>query len=180
MAEENFDGEDIDQQAAGAVKKKAGAKQMIIIASVVLMLIGAGVFAYGMIFKKSKAGGEGKDAAATQETEVKEAGGHEAGKPSDTFMVPLEPFVVNLTDEGRFMKLTVQLEVKGRLNEPKIKEKMPVIRDGIIILLSGKSIESITGSEGKLQLKDEMVIRANQALGQEIVKNIYFTEFVVQ
>jgi flagellar FliL protein len=194
MAEENLDNEDIDQQASDAGKKKSGKKKLIIIAGLVLILLGGGFLAYNMFFKKHapKAGEEG---AASQEAAPAEGGHGEAsggeGKSSGgegkegksatgVLMMPIDPFVVNLTDEGRFMKLSVQLEVKSRAMEPVIKEKMPILRDAIIILLSSKSIEAITGSEGKLQLKDEMLIRANQALGKEMIKSIYFTEFVVQ
>jgi flagellar FliL protein len=188
MAAGNLDNEDIDQQASDAGKKKSGKKKLIIIAGLVLILAGGGFLAYNMFFKKHapKAGEEGKEGAATHEAAGEAPGGKgegkegKEGKSVGAFMMPIDPFVVNLTDEGRFMKITVQLEVKDRLNEPTIKDKMPVLRDAVIILLSSKSLEAITGSEGKLQLKDEMLIRANQALGKELIKNIYFTEFVVQ
>ena len=185
MAEDNLDNEDIDQQASDAGKKKSGKKKLIIIAGLVLILAGGGFLVYNMFFKKHAPKVESTEEAAPAEGGHGEAAGGEGkegkdGKPAGAFMMPLDPFVVNLTDEGRFMKVTVQMEVKDRLNEPKIKDRMPVLRDAIIILLSSKSIDSINGSEGKLQLKDEMLIRANQALGKEMVKNIYFTEFVIQ
>jgi flagellar basal body-associated protein FliL len=34
--------------------------------------------------------------------------------------------------------------------------------------------------EGKLELKQALLSRINQALGEGIVQRIYFTEFVVQ
>jgi flagellar FliL protein len=43
-------------------------------------------------------------------------------------------------------------------------------------------VNSISSPEGKFQLKDEILFRANQILGGEkdIIKNLYFTEFVMQ
>ena len=44
------------------------------------------------------------------------------------------------------------------------------------------SINAIASPEGKFQLKDEILFRANQVMGgeKEAFKNLYFTEFVMQ
>jgi flagellar FliL protein len=78
------------------------------------------------------------------------------------------------------MKMTIQIEIADKKKEEEIKEYFPIMRDAIILLLGSKNIESVSGPDGKMQLKDEMLLRINQALGKDIVKNIYFTDFVVQ
>ena len=57
---------------------------------------------------------------------------------------------------------------------------MPQLRDGILLLLSSKSMEEIQGIEGKIALRSELVMRVNQILKQGKVRNLYFTEFVIQ
>jgi flagellar protein FliL len=54
------------------------------------------------------------------------------------------------------------------------------LRDSIILLLSSQGFEEISTVEGKLGLKQELLSRVNQILGQGAVSRIYFTEFVVQ
>ncbi|MBI3591994.1 MAG: flagellar basal body-associated FliL family protein, partial [Nitrospirae bacterium] len=53
-------------------------------------------------------------------------------------------------------------------------------RDAIITLLTSKTFDALMSPEGKLQLKDEINMTANQILGNNSVKNAYLTEFVMQ
>jgi flagellar FliL protein len=62
----------------------------------------------------------------------------------------------------------------------KAKTKTPQIRDAIITLLTSKTSDALISPEGKLQLKDEINIRINQVLGENSVKNVYLTDFVMQ
>lgn len=142
--------------------KKGGKKKILIIIVVVILLLGGGFFGYSMI-----SGGKTKEESKKTE-DVK------------AVLVALDPFIVNLSDHGRYLKMTMQLEFSDKSYEEAVKQKVPNLRDTIIILLSGKSSESVSGPEGKLQLKDEILLRANQAIGKDIFKNLYFTEFVLQ
>lgn len=161
MAEEiNNDASEQPQKEQG---KKGGKKKLIIIAAVALIvLIGGGVFAYTMFFS-------GKDAQQKAEkSKVK------------TAMMALEPFILNLAEHGRFLKLTIQLELSDAATQPTVTERIPQLRDAIITLVSSKSAESLSSPEGKFLLKDEILLRANQAIGKDVFKNLYFTEFVMQ
>jgi flagellar FliL protein len=101
-------------------------------------------------------------------------------KEVKTALVALDSFVLNLAEQGRFLKVTMQLELVDAANLPLVTEKTPQLRDAIITLMSSKSVEAVSSAEGKLQLKDELLLRANQAVGKDIFKNLYFTEFVMQ
>ncbi len=74
----------------------------------------------------------------------------------------------------------MQFEIDDPSNQPLVNERIPKLRDSIITLLSSKSAESVSGPEGKFQLKDELLLRTNQAMGKDVFKNLYFTEFVMQ
>ena len=97
-------------------------------------------------------------------------------------MVELDPFVLNLSDHGRYLKVTLQFEISDPSQQDLIRNKTPQLRDTIITLVSSKSLNSISSAEGKFQLKDELLFRANQIIGMEkdVLKNLYFTEFVMQ
>ncbi|MBF0343011.1 MAG: flagellar basal body-associated FliL family protein [Nitrospirae bacterium] len=170
MAEERDDSYNNEAPEQAKKKSKLSAKLIIIIVGVVLVLAGAGFLVYTK-FMGSKEGG-GHEGAGHAEKKKKEE-----GPPA---LVGLDPFVVNLVDAGRYMKLTVQVELASKLDEPSIKDRMPQLRDAIILLLSSKSYEAISGSDGKLQLKEEMLARLNEAIGKDTIKHVYFMDFVVQ
>ncbi|MBF0487847.1 MAG: flagellar basal body-associated FliL family protein [Nitrospirae bacterium] len=156
-------------------KKSLSIKQILIFGGIILVLAGGGFFSYTKFFAKHE---EGKESKESKES-AKDTGRKDK-KPEEQILIPIEPLIVNLTDKSRFMKISLQLEVGDKKHEELIKEKMPLLRDAIIMLLTSKSFEAISGSDGKMQLKDEVLARLNQALGKEIILNVYFTELMVQ
>jgi len=162
MAEEKEDVKDAEKEKA---PKKSKLK-LIIIAVVVLLIGGGGIFGYSK-FNKGK-----EEKAETGKTE------------KVSIVCPLNSFVVNLLDKQgvgkRYLKVTMQLEV-GKEEEKLIVEiHNPQIRDTILLLLSSQSLKEINTMEGKLELKQALLSRMNQILGDGVVRRIYFTEFVVQ
>lgn len=160
MAEEKTE----PQEGEEIKEKKSGSKKMIIIIAIAALLaVAGGFFAYTQLIAKGKGGESSK-----KEEEKK------------SVLIPLDPFVVNLAEQGRFLKVTMQLELSDSTNQAIATERVPQFRDAIITLISSKSAESLSSPEGKIQLKDELLLRLNQSAGKDIFKNIYFTEFVMQ
>lgn len=163
-----------------APKKKLNKKMLIIIAGSVLVFSVGAISGYKMWFGgKQSAGGEG-ESVAVEETKSEESGEEGGEKGKNSTIVPLEPFVVNLSAPGRYLKITLNLELKSVKDQEAVTERMAMIRDTVITILSSKSSDAVSGPEGKFQLKDEILFRVNQSLGREVIKNIYFTEFVMQ
>jgi flagellar protein FliL len=92
---------------------------------------------------------------------------------------PLETFVVNLSDGG-YLRAQIQLEFFERDVPRRFYSRLIPIRDGLITLLSSRSRESLISSDGKQQLKEDVQELVNQALRRDLVKNVYFGQFVVQ
>jgi len=161
MAEEK---EEI-QEEQPEVPKKKGSKALLIIIVAASIVLGAG----GFVGYKLLAGKEGDTASDTKIDEK-------------TSIIALDPFVLNLSDRGRYLKVTIQFEVTDIALQSAVRDRTPQLRDTIITLVSSKSINSISSPEGKFQLKDEVLFRANQIMGMEkdVFKNLYFTEFVMQ
>lgn len=154
-----------EQPPKESPKKGTGKKKLIIIAVIALLLIGGGVFGYMMFFSPKDKGAEAKK--------------EEKGK-GKTVMMPLEPFILNLAEHGRFLKLTIHFELNDSTAQAIVTERVPQLRDAIITLVSSKSADALSSPEGKFLLKDEILLRANQAIGRDVFKNLYFTEFVMQ
>jgi len=161
----NENGDDL----AGSPKappKGVGKKMIILLGGLVLVLGFGGYFGYTLFFQEKDKG------AKVSHKEKKE--------PEKMTLIALEPFILNLSDPGRHLKVAIQLELKDAKDEQKVKERTPKLRDIIIMLLSSKTVDSVSSPEGKFQLKDEILLRANQAMEKELFKNVYFTDFVMQ
>jgi flagellar FliL protein len=103
------------------------------------------------------------------------------------YLIHLEGFTVNLADpeETHFLRLTMDLGV-DHLPEGADREKMttllPVarIRDSILSVLTACKADSLLTSEGKTQLKKNLVSVLSQNVPELGVREVYFTEFLVQ
>lgn len=162
MAEEK---EEIKDAEEGKALKKSKLK-LIIIPVVVLLLAVGGFLGYS----KYKKGKEAKVLAQKAE--------------KVSIICPLKSFVVNLLDKKgvgkRYLKVTIQLEVENEENRLVVENHIPQLRDTILLLLSSQTLNEINTMEGKLELKQTLLSRMKQILGDGVVQRIYFTEFVVQ
>lgn len=93
-----------------------------------------------------------------------------------------EPFIVNLVTQSgrRYLKTSITLELSNEKLQKEVEAKSTIIEDSIIEILSSKSIEEIATTKGKDRLKDEIVSRINSFLIDGYIKNVFFTEFVIQ
>lgn len=97
-------------------------------------------------------------------------------------MYPLDTFIVNLADKGgnRYLRLSISLELKDEQARKKVDERIPQIRDSILLILPNKTVDNLKNNEGKAQLRDEISARLNTMFPAGDISNIYFTEFVMQ
>ena len=106
--------------------------------------------------------------------------GAEAVEPAGPVNIEFKTFVVNLGDGKRFLKLTMSVEADTPELEQEINAKMPQFRDIILLLLSSLAYDDIATLDGKMRLRGQMLNRINTQLSSGKIKNIYFSEFVVQ
>ncbi len=116
-------------------------------------------------------------AGAAQE----EAAPEEEAAPGQ--LAAMDTFVVNLDESGapRYLKASMSVELT---NAPDAVSKFDVekhkLRDGFIRYLSSLRVDDTRGEAGKDKIRHELLARAQEDLGKERVKDIYFGEFVVQ
>ena len=151
----------------------------IIIIVVVLLVVLGGVgfavltFAPGLFSSSEEAG--------DQTSSIESADTSKTVEPLGV-LYPLKPFIVNLAEAAgkRYLKLTIDLELTNKEVQREIIAHMPPIQDSLLILLSSKSFSDISTVEGKMRLRMEIIGRINNFLVLGRVKNVYFTEFVIQ
>ena len=139
-------------------KPKAGKKKLFIIIGVVVALLGGGGGA-AWFFMGRGHHDEEADAAAAAKAEEKL-------KAARSF-VTLDPFVVNLadTDLDRYTQIGVVLEVENAEANKKVADRMPAIRNGVLLLISSKMAADLTSREGKEKLAAEIALSAGKDLG---------------
>ncbi len=103
-------------------------------------------------------------------------------KPPLGTIFPLDTFIVNVaeTNGERYLKTTLEVELKDGSLAGEVEKRMPQVRDSILLLLSTKRFEDIKSFQGKSKLRNEIITRLNGLLYAGAVQKVYFTEFVVQ
>jgi flagellar protein FliL len=94
----------------------------------------------------------------------------------------LDTMIVNLADHGgkRYLRVTMALELSDPEAVAAIENRLPQIRDAILMILPTKKYEEVSTTEGKIALRTEIMEKINALMTKGQVNNIYFTEFVVQ
>jgi flagellar FliL protein len=164
--------------AEGDAPKKGNKKLIIIIAAVAVLLLGGGGAAFFVMKKKAA---EAEAAAAAEEdggdAHEKPAKAAKAAKPEHKeeksgppAFVPLDPFVVNLSDKEseRYAQVGVTLQVDAAHMAEEMKAYMPAIRNAVLLILSHKSSAELLSPEGKQKLAEEIRREAARAMGYEI------------
>jgi flagellar FliL protein len=97
-------------------------------------------------------------------------------------LFPLDTFIVNLADQerSRYLRVTMDLELVAPTDTEKLNERLPQVRDRILMLLPSKRFADIASTEGKTALRDEIIGKLNGLFPENVITNIFFTEFVVQ
>jgi len=174
------DAETGGKKAGEAGGEKDGKSKLIIIIVAVVMLLGLGG---GGAYFLGALGGSGDAEAAKAATPEAQGshGGQQPGQPGRS-RVSLDTFVVNLADDGaqRYLKVTMMVEFFGNEPPPQFSMRQPEVRDLLLTLLSSKYVADIRTIEGKQQLRDEVIARINRVLEDDVVKAIYFADFIVQ
>ena len=167
-------------------KKSSSLVLIIIIVILILLLVVGGLLAF-LLMSGNDDATQGQTAQAQTEQVQSAAPKTTAGKRSNDYInmgpvYPLDQFIVNLLSESgsRYLKTKVDLELSAETLTPEIDKKKPLIRDIIVSTLSSKTYEEVSTQKGKNRLKDEIVDRLNEVLADGHIKNIYFTDFVVQ
>ncbi len=168
MAEENNDQQEI---------KKGGKKKLIIVLVLILLIVaGGGAAAYKFLVldkQKSEKAKEKKAEKIVEEIKNLE----DIGVQFD-----VGTFIVNLQDKDadRYLKVTIVLDVQDDKIKAELQKRLPQVKDAITTLLFTKTSNELRTPEGIEELKEEILKRINAILPIGGVKNVYFTDFVIQ
>lgn len=137
-----------DDAAEAAPPKSSKTLVIALAAALVVVLAGGGVGAWLLLGRTAEAAPAKKHA-------------------STPLFTTLEPFTVNLQDPRgeRFAQIGVTLQFEDPAIEKQIKDRLPAVRNEILLLISSKQIDDLLSSEGKRKLADEIRVRSARAMG---------------
>lgn len=168
MAEEVGGGK--DAVAQGGMNKKF----VLILIMAVAVLGGGGGAAWYLMGGDHKEKKEGEMADHEAEADP----GLEAIGP----VVDLEPFVLNLADRDqlRYLKVSIKLQLDRPEAETDFTTRLPAIRDALLVLLTSKESRALRTIDGKMLVRDEIGGRVNSIMKRGKIRQVFFTEFIIQ
>ena len=130
----------------------------------------------------AEGGGEGAAEGGEAKAEGAAApGGAKATAPGEAVITSVGSFTVNLRGSGggRVLRIEVAVEsTAGHANT--LTARSAQIRDSIITAVSDYTWPELEGADGKVRLRDELLVRVNGITEPARVQRLYFTQFVVQ
>ncbi len=151
-------------------------KKIIIFAVAGIVLVGAGIGG-AMFFLKSP------------EEPMEEEMAEEEMMPEekDAIYEDMHPaFTVNFNDDSKkkFMQVYMVAKFYDMESRDQFKMHMPVVRNNLLMLMSGKNSDELASKEAKEMLRKEALSTAQSVMqdiyGDNLVEDIYFTKLVMQ
>jgi flagellar FliL protein len=166
------DDQPVQEKIQGKSKKKM---LIIIIGSVLLVTVVVAAF---FLLK----GGSSKEAGAKSEKSEKAEKGEKGEKGEALNIYALDPFIVNIYDgqELRYLKLKLEIALANAEVKTELASRQAELRDAVLAILTTKTMQDIQFLQGKNQLKQEIMVAVTKMLSPGKVKQIFFTDFVVQ
>lgn len=98
------------------------------------------------------------------------AGGDEAFAEGVNYLSIKPPLIVNYGGIGKikFIKVEISMRVENSQHALEVRHHMPLIRDTLIMFLSGMTDEQISSGEGKELMRQQALTKINEVIDLQI------------
>lgn len=165
------------QEKAPQKTRNVGKILQLVFAIVNFMMMGAG----GYMVYASTMGWE--NPSITEEMAERELASTSGEVELAPLVYTMDKFTVNLDGEPkRTIRLEINLQMLGKdgFEEVMEPENRAKARDRIVRLLNDNTFNDLESIQGKLFLKDKIAGEVNGILRRGVVKDVFFSDFVVQ
>ncbi|AYC32534.1 flagellar basal body-associated protein FliL [Pseudomonas cavernae] len=163
----------------GSDAKPAGKLKLIIVIAVALLLaVGLSIGGTWLVLHKNSAADEAKSEEAAE--------GAAPGKQPAIYEQLAPAFVVNFKQDGRqrYMQVSIALMARDEAQLKALKVHLPMLRNRLVMLFSGQDFNALTTPVGKEMLRQQATASvqelAQKEIGQTVVEQVLFTNFVLQ
>jgi len=159
-----------DEVGGGGMNKK-----LVFLVLLGLLVVGGGGAAFFMMSNDHE---EKKSEQHAEQTMEEEEPDPEQVGP----VIDLEPFVLNLADHDqlRYLKVSIKLQLDRPELETDYQDKLPAIRDALLVLLTSKESRGLRTVDGKMLVRDEIGGRINAIMKKGKIRQVFFTDFIIQ
>ncbi|ADL13138.1 flagellar basal body-associated FliL family protein [Acetohalobium arabaticum] len=140
-------------------------KLMLVVMVLLSLLIAAGT----SYFMLQQLGGNSQSSSQASESVAELGPTHKAGE-----------FTVNLSDNRRYLRMNLVLEVSNKDVINKLETRNPQVRDAVISIVRTKKPQDINTQAGIKDLREQIRNELNKFIAEGKVTNVFFTQFVVQ
>jgi len=164
------------KEAAPAKPKNTGAILQIVFAVLNLSVIGVGAY---LVYASTIGWHNPKISEEAAHEELASTSEADPGP----LVYTMDKFTVNLGGEPkRTIRLEINLQMLGKNGFEEVMEpdNRAKARDKIVRLLNDNAFSDLETIQGKLFLKDKIAMEVNSILHRGIVKDVFFSDFVVQ
>jgi flagellar FliL protein len=165
-----------DQEGAGEAKKPGLLdNKVIVLGGVVALQLLLAVGLTTMVIMPRLGAGQAASGVENPSLDIPE---QEMG-----VLLSLGEIIVTLKGESakaRYLRITVDLELQDQVASDVAAERLPVLRDTVIMTLSDRSAEDLNRPEGMKGLRDELMRRLSERLPGDMLRHLYFSDLVIQ
>lgn len=179
LDDEYEDGEGEGSSGGGGKRKKL----LLIVILAVLLVVGALAGAYFAGLADPLLGGGKHDAPAAEHAAAPAGEGGAPGVVQAAVFYDLPEMLVDLNTQGRkrtFLKIRVSLELASPTDTPLVESVMPRIIDNFQVYLRELRLEDLQGAAGVYRLREELLVRVNQAVRPAKVNDVLFKDMLIQ
>ncbi len=187
MADDDKKKDGEEKKAEGAAEGGGGGRSKLVLVLVLVNLLAVGGLGAFMVLGKGGEAGAQPEAGAApppaaQAPPAAPAAAAAPGAGQVGKLVEFRPIIANLRDPGagRYVKVTLWLEVPGEEQAARIEELRVLIRDAVLIYFTELKVEDTVGADAKDKIRKDLLERINQVVGPGLVRRLFFTEFVIQ
>lgn len=187
------DEEPSEEELQAAVDRAAKKKKLIVlgaIAVVLLLVAGGGTWFALRSFSNKETPPPAAEGNAEEHGKDEKGAAKDAGKEAHSktsIYDALDPaFLANFSAGGRQHYLQLALTVMAR-DEGAIaalQTHMPLVRNRIVMQLSGEQFEQLQTDEGRQQLQQKLLVAIQEIMTKETgkpqIEQVFFTNFVMQ
>ena len=193
MAEEDQAEETLGEAelVEGLEKKKLSGKKIIMFGGAGVVVLLVGILVMSLFGGDEEVPAEPADDAeleqlAQEAADKRDAERLEQDKPQEELALlfyELPPQLYNLNTGGdgtSFLKTQISLEIDRESYRADLEVKLPRILDEFNTYMRELRPSDLEGAAGVFRLKEELLMRINQAVAPTRVKDVLFQEFLIQ
>ena len=151
---------------------KSKLKKLLIIIIPIVILVAGGVYFFFFVLNAPK---------AEEKIESKDKQKQEAPVEQNSYL-DIDPIVVGLSQVGEkkeYLKIDMTLRIANDKESQAIMEKMPLVKDTLIVFLRSLRSSDFNSSSSTIYLREEITKRINQIVSPISIKEVLFQEITV-